>query len=143
MTVESVLNKGRVLATAKSSSKDILPGASTMSFISRTRQGNNSVRSSGNDQQQSAILITDAKSGSYNLKNPSKGPVNDYASTFEISGGGGGANAATLASKSEYLRNKTQKRTNIISLKPEVAGMTDKRIAENNFNSDIENHRSV
>lgn len=69
--------------------------------------------------------------------------MNDYASTFEISGGGGGANAATLASKTEYLRNKTQKRTNIINLKPEVAGMTDKRIAESNFNSDIENHRSV
>ena len=50
-------------------------------------------------------MITDTKSGSYNLKNPSKGPVNDYASTFEISGGGG-ANAATLASKTEYLRNK-------------------------------------
>ena len=141
MTVESVLNKSRILHTAKSSSKDILPGASTMSFISRTRQqGNNSVRS--NNDQKSAILITDAKSGSYNLKMPSKGPVNDYASTFEISGGGGGA-AATLASKAEYLRNKTQKRTNIISLKPEVAGMTDKRIAESNFYNDIEKHRSV
>ena len=49
----------------------------------------------------------------------------------------------TLTSKNEYLRNKVQKRTNVIDLKPEVAGMTDKRIAERSFNLDNELRRSV
>lgn len=42
----------------------------------------------------------------------------------------------SLASKSEYLRNKIQKKTDVINLKPEIAGMTDQRIAENSFNTD-------
>ena len=48
----------------------------------------------------------------------------------------------TLTSQTEYLRNKAIKRTNIISIKPEIAGMIDKRIAENAFNADNEQYRS-
>ena len=39
----------------------------------------------------------------------------------------------SVMSRKEYLKNKTEKATNIINLKPERSGLIDKRIAENEF----------
>ena len=41
------------------------------------------------------------------------------------------------------MRNKTEKRSNVINVKPEQAGLIDKRIAESNFNLDNEMRKSV
>ena len=90
--------------------------------------------------------ISETKSGSFKLKNSTatimdnnkQHQVTDYSSTFNISM----PENPTLASQTEYLRNKTHKRTNIISMKPEIAGMIDKRIAESTFNADNEQYRS-
>lgn len=38
-----------------------------------------------------------------------------------------------MTSKKEYMRNKVQKRTNVIDVKPEPLGMVDKRMAEKDF----------
>ena len=49
----------------------------------------------------------------------------------------------TILSRKEYLKNRVQKRTNIISVKPESEGMIDKRLRESGFHHANERTKSL
>ena len=119
-------------AAGKRSSKDLMVGLAGTSqasfgFASRNNQQPGHHSSLSQTQQKPNLLLADPSKSSQLFKKAVVGKSSDHPS---------------IVSRQEYLMNKASKPTHIMNLKPEKAGMIDRRLQERDFSTENELNRS-